>query len=66
MRNAKFWCNATVPPIWHLFLFGEALSPLNYQRKQLQSAKKCWLWNVATATSSLMVSLANISHLSAK
>ena len=27
----------TVPPIWHVFVFGEALSAVNYQQKQRQT-----------------------------
>ena len=29
--------NPSDAPMWHLFVFGEALSPQKYQRKQLQT-----------------------------
>ena len=43
-------------------MFGEALSPLQYQQEH---AKKWWLWNVELVAHKYM-SLANIGRLSTK
>ena len=40
MRNVKFWSNATVPPIWDLFLFGK----FGKHKPSIRKVKNVTLW----------------------